>query len=406
MDPKKTNNLAYFSVYFIAQSIYIYVNAFLPIFFQEQFSISGIDLGLVLYSSYLFMLSKPVLAIYISKEQKIGPFSREKKIILAGAIGALITFSIFIFNLSLLLLFGLLLGLNFFFISLMDVFIDKFIVERSPNDSTRKQNAFYIQIGTLMGTIIPHIYFFLIQPDDLSSWNIIFFIGTISLACTVLPLLLLKDSEPLTEDITKKSSDESKIIRPKLVLFMSTFLFLTYSVNLYEWVIEPWAIIKLAEVSNNPKTIFPIVMILFTILDAISLLMAGKYSKKLDKTLLLFVSVVISGVMTTIAPLLEIVSFFLLIGIVQISSGFFLINMIALVMEISKGKIIFFQVMMSSTILAKVVLAPLGLFLFDIIPGEVIISIAGMIQLVSLIPLYKIFLSQTGEICKKTENKN
>ncbi|MBN1801437.1 MAG: hypothetical protein JW891_08025 [Candidatus Lokiarchaeota archaeon] len=386
------NQLVFFAAYFLAQMIYIYINAFLPIYFNEIFSISGLDLGLVLYTSYSFMLAKPLFSIYLNKEGKETHFSTQKKVLIIAGVGTVITFALFIFNLSFLIVFSVFLGLNFLFIAFMDVIIDKIIIQRSNTDNIRKKNAFFMQLGGMIGAIVSNIYFFIVRPTNLTSWNTLFVVGTLSLVCIVPVFFILKDTG-ITQNITPESITREQV-KPNhgIIAKMCFFLFLVYGINIYEWVLEPWAIEKLASISTEPKGLFPTIMIIFIILDAISLVFAGKYAKRFDKKKLLLFTVLLSGALTTIAPLTGIILFFVLISIIQLTSGFFLIALLAMMMELSEGKVLLFQVMASATILSKIVLAPLGLFLFNSISGEFIVLLAGVLELFSLLPLYAIKL--------------
>ncbi len=382
------NQIVFFTVYFIAQMMYVYINAFLPIYFSEIFLINGTDLGIVLYTSYSFMLAKPLFSIYINKDGKKTPFSTERKVFIIASSGAVVSFALFIFNLNFLVVFSVFLGLNFLFVAFMDVIIDKIIIQRSSTDNIRKKNAFYMQIGGMIGAIVSNIYFFIIRPTNLNSWNALFIVGTISIVCFVPIILILKNSDSSSNIASDSVAQEQKKVNYSHIVKICAFLFLVYGINLYEWVLEPWAIEKLGTVSTEPKALFPTIMISFIVFDAISLLIAGKYSKRLDKKKLLIFTTLVSGILTTIAPLSGIILFFILMSIVQLVSGFFLIALLASMIELSGGKVLFFQLMASATILSKIIFAPFGVFLFGFISGEMIILIAGLFQLLSLVPLY------------------
>ena len=384
MNNQKRNLLVYFFVYFAAQLIYIYINAYLPIYFKNVSSIENTKLALVLFTSYSFMFAKPLISIYIDHRGKSKQIKNKKPLMLIGVLGATISFIIFILSLELLIIFGIFLGINFIFVSLMDVVIDKIIVEQSSNDIIKNKNVLFMQLGAIVGAIFPNIYNFIIAPKTSIQLWIVFFIAGILSLIPLLPVISLLKEENVEENANTQKISEKKPIILKSIALMCIFLFFAYGTNLYDWVLEPWA------VNLVGNSLFSIFMILFIILNAISLIIAGKITYKYDRKKILLISVCISGILTSIAPSMNIYIFFILVSIVQLISGFFLINMITIMIDLSHTKVIIFQIMAAFAILAKVILAPLGVFLSGVITSEFIIMIAGVLQLISIIPIYLI----------------
>ena len=67
MKAQKKKYLLYFSIYLITKLMYVYINAYLPIYFAFASAVNITKLGLVLFVSYSFMFAKPLLAIYFDK---------------------------------------------------------------------------------------------------------------------------------------------------------------------------------------------------------------------------------------------------------------------------------------------------------------------------------------------------
>ena len=104
--------------------------------------------------------------------------------------------------------------------------------------------------------------------------------------------------------------------------------------------------------------------------------------------MVLILSTVFYGLILAIASFMNIYIFFILVSMTQIISGFFLINMITIMIDLSEKKVVVFQVIASFAILAKVMFIPLGTALSAGIATEVLIMIAGILTAFSVIPLY------------------
>ena len=386
MEDQKKKFISFFGVYFMTQLMYIYINAYLPIYFTYASGIYLPKLGIILFISFLFLFTKPLLSIYFDwtskKEGKQNKFLNKKIFLILGAAGALISFIILLLSVELLFIFMLILGTNLAFISLMDVSIDKIILKNSNDEISKNKNAFYLQFGAIIGAIVPNIYyFFLVDRTIASSWTIFFMAGITTLIVTFPVILILKENDIKTEthDQINISNVPTNI---KNVMLMSIFIFLTFGTYIYDWILEPWAVGKLGS-----DSIFALVMTIFIIFDVIGLILAVKYIQKYNKKRILMISALGSGVLTAFAPFLGIFVFVFLIIIVQIIAGFYNITYTFLMFEISQKKVLIFQIMSVFTILAKLLLSPLGLILSEYILVEIIIMIAGILQIFSVLPL-------------------
>ena len=385
MNIQKKNRFVFFFVYLAAQILYIYINAYLPIYFANVSTVDITKLGLVLFTSYSFMFIKPIYAVYIDYLETSGQGINRKLLVIIGAFGSLVSFIIFIFSLELLVIFAIFLGINFLFVAIIDVTIDKFIVEQRINVKIKDKNALFMQLGAVIGAILPNIFYFVLMSDKTSpgQWNLFFIVGIIAIVPLLPIVFLLKNKESNDNETTPKSTKDIQI-SVKAIALMCVFLFFAYSDNLYNWLLEPWALNRLGSASD----LFSIFMIIFILFNAIGLIIASKISHKYDRKLVLILSTVFYGLILAIAPFMNIYIFFILVTITQIISGFLLINMITLMIDFSGKQVLIFQVMASFALLAKVLFIPLGTALSAGITTEVIIMIAGLLTAFSVIPLY------------------
>jgi len=73
-----------------------------------------------------------------------------------------------------------------------------------------------------------------------------------------------------------------------------------------------------------------------------------------------------------IVPFTDIITFFILLGIIQILAGFIVINIIVLMIEYSQKKVVYFQIMATFVFVAYVIFIPLGTYLSAFIATELI----------------------------------
>ncbi|MHA1658895.1 MAG: hypothetical protein ACTSUT_07210 [Promethearchaeota archaeon] len=292
---------------------------------------------------------------------------------------------------QLLIVFGIFLAINLAFISITDVIIDKNLVQNSPNDKIKNKNALFLHLGSVFGAILPNIGFMLIVSDlqDLTTWSIFFFFGIFCLIPFIPIIFLLHFNKyqaindysniNLREIKFNKKYDKKTI---KNIILICVFLFFAYADKLFEYPLEPWVLEQL-----DSAYLFSLFLIVLIVINAIGMVVAT-FFYKYDKIKILTFSTVAIGVLLTISPFFGIVFFFVILSIIQILVGFFLINLISLMIDLSKGSVMLFQIMAAFLVLASVVFIPLGTLLSNFIPTEQIIFSAGIIITLSVIPIF------------------
>ncbi|TFG13558.1 MAG: hypothetical protein EU535_04795 [Promethearchaeota archaeon] len=381
MSNYKRNYVIYYYGYFVANLILIYVNVFLPVFFFNILNVNRAELATIQIFSYSGLFLRPIIGFYVEK-----PFLRlnRKKILIFSAIGTLISFTIFLINITVLTLFGIFLFITFACSSIMGVSIDKYIIELSNIEEIKNKNILCIQLGMLTGSIFPNIIFIIVYSDiySLSFWNLFFLAGILS----TLPLFFIVFLIKVDNEFNERSEElEVQPTSRKLLFIMIIFSFLIYADKLYEYPLEPWILSKYGE---NFFLIFAFYLIILIILNAISILLAGLFSHKFDKVKVLIFSTLFMGIFLIIAPFVGLIGFIICFIIIQMFAGFVVINMTSLMIDISKKNVMIFQILIAFTILARVIFVPLGTYLSIIISTEFIILISGLLIILSVIPLF------------------
>jgi uncharacterized membrane protein HdeD (DUF308 family) len=170
----------------------------------------------------------------------------------------------------------------------------------------------------------------------------------------------------------------------KHIALISSALFFIYGEKLYDYPMEPWVLMKYGE--NNLSLIL-LLFILMVVLNITGVIIAGTLSHRFSPHHILIASLLVYGGLMIVAPFMDLILFFTLFGIMQIFSGFILVNIISLMMKYSQKKVFYYQLMSCAVILANVIWIPLGTFLSTHLPTEFIIVIAGGLILCALIPI-------------------
>jgi MFS family permease len=323
---------------------------------------------------------KPVASLYFDKDN-----ARIRLFAIISSIGLLSSFILLLFNLSTLIVFGILLGFTFGFISVVDVAIDKTILKASSNEEERKKNARWMQSGGIFGVIFgSSLYLILItDPVQISVWNQYFLISTI-IALPIVPLLFFLKSETHMKEESKEQQIE--IINKKSIMLMCIFIFLFYVSKLYEWSFEPWIINKYGKSAFSLYNIF---LILFVILELIGIFIASSRVNWINEKVV-SISMIIIGIMYFFAPLSNLIMFLILISIAVFFAGFVDVALTALVLRISGKKSVIYQTIGAVGIVSQIIFVSLGTYLSGFISVESLIAFAGIMFAFCAIPTYMI----------------
>ncbi len=377
----RRNYLAYFISYFAAQVVFIYTNVYLPVYFFNILNIDRTELAIVQFFSYLALFIKPIIAIYFDNKFSI---SKLKFMVFLVSIGFVFSFLIFLLSLRTLSLFGIFFGINLSCISVMDVAIDKIIVNSSPDDKRKDTNALFTQLGAIFGAILPNVVFYILFTDinSIPTWNLFYLIGIFS----ILPILCIGFLiQPIVDKPIKEEFLSEDFRDIKSIILMCIILFLFYGERIYEYPLEPWILNKYGE---EYFSLFVLLLVIIIVINALGLIIGSLISNRLHRKKLLLLSSMIYGILLIIVPFTNIIGFFIIFAIMQIFSGIIVINLLSLMIKYSQKRVLSFQIMSTFAILALVIFIPLGTYLSVIISTESIIVIAGLFKLFALIPIY------------------
>ena len=352
--------------------ILVYINSYLPIYFSEL-KVDTTQLSIILFFSYLFLFSRVPLSVYFDREN-----TKRKLLIIFSSFGIIFSFVLLILYLNLLFIFGVLLGFIFAFVSVITVGINKIMITQSPDIKTKNKNALIIQLGAITGSLIP-IIIFLININSSQNWNQFFIFGILLTTPILIFVFLLKD-EDANYKFNGRNNQEFKIVKKSIIL-MCIFLFFACSDRLFSFSIKPWISFK------SSTTFFSFVWFFLTLGYVIGNVCGGVILKRVNRKKLLIVSTGIIGILLICAPFIDFFLFLIFYGFYFFISGIILVSLLSIMMELSQNKVFYYQLMALFSIAANVFFTPLGTYLFKYINTEIIIMIAGLLIIISIIPI-------------------
>lgn len=384
LNTTKRNYIIFFFTFFATNVVFIYVNVYLPVYFFNVLNINRVELAFVQLFAYLAWFAQPLIAIYFDKER-----SNMRFLVVISAIGMVVSFFLFILNLSLLIVFGIFLAIYFVCTSIMLVAINKIFVSYSLDDKTKGRNSVYILMGGITGALLPNVVAIMLFGDfySLTIWNMFFLIGVISVFPVIIISLMVRFDMTNVEEtgmVDEIEKIEEVQIDKRGIILLSIIYFLIFVEYIYQYPMEPWLLDKFG-VEN-----FTFILILFGIvilLNATGIVLGGVFSNKLEKTKVLFMASLIYGILLLIAPFTGLILFFTLFGIMNVCSGLIIVNITILMNEYSQKKVVYYQTIFIFGVLSVVIFVPTGTYLSAFIATEIIIIIAGISKLICLIPI-------------------
>jgi MFS family permease len=372
--------MAYFYAYFAAVIINLTINTYLPVYFFDILNVDRTQLAFVQFISYLFAFTKPVFAVFIDKKEE---FKGKRIILIIISMAISMTFIVMILSLRLLILFGFLTGANFALFAIIDVTIDKLVVEDSTTKDAKNKNAFIMMIGGFVGTIAGMAVPLMVGLDNLSSWSLYFIVNSMFILLLIPVSFIIKSPKPLKTDESREQADgEQGTINPKNVLILFLFGFLIYSSNIFQYPFEPWVISKYF---NDSVELFSMISILLTIISLPGYIGGLFLTKKISREHLFTLSALIIGVMLIIGPFLDVVGFLTCVSIYLLFNALILVVLTSAMIQVSKRKVLVYQVIAVSFLLSKLVFVPTGTFLSSLIDTEFLLVISGVLYLIGAV---------------------
>ena len=273
----------------------------------------------------------------------------------------------------------------------VDVAVDKYIVATSPTEEIRKKCALTVRIGVSFGAILTFVSYlvFMGNPSIASGWNI-FFLAVLIFTIPLLgiaPMLGKIEGEDYIPK-TDVSVDFRNEIKTKPIILMCLFMFLSNGGWWWDWVLESWIY---STYGSSGTTLMTSVLTLTVFIIIIGAIIGYKIhdrtvSNNYREKILAFI-MVIAGTLYGIGIFLDLLTFLILVLIVNFFAGMFEIFLFSMMIDLSKKKASIFQFISVFSIIARIIFVPLGLYLYVYIPAQVIILIGCSMYIISALPM-------------------
>jgi hypothetical protein len=184
------------------------------------------------------------------------------------------------------------------------------------------------------------------------------------------------------------SLDFKKEIRTKPIILMCIFIALANGMFWWDWVLEPWIFSMYGPSGASLMTNVLMFTIVVSIIGAIvAYKVHNKVVEKGNREKVLAIIMIIAGTLYGIGIFLDLLSFLILVLIVNLFAGMYEILIFSLMMKLSKEKASLFQFMAVFRIIARITFVPLGLYLYAFIPAQVVILIGCSMLILSAVPM-------------------
>jgi len=338
---------------------------------------------------------KPIVSIYFDKNPP-----RNKLLFIILGLGLIVSFIFFIFGAEMLVLFGVFLGINFAFASILDVLVDKLLLEKSEdikldeNLRAKRKNVYVgaTQMGSLIATIVLSLSYFVMFSDlqSIPTWNT-FFTLTVILVIPLPLLLSMVDGGASNQPSLPSNKTNLSDIDRHDVFLLCIFGFLWGSSSIFQYPFEPWIVDVYGEASFS---LYSLIMTFIVLIYAISVIIAMKMTQ-LDRKKTVVIGMILEGVLYIIAPFSGYFGLIICMTLAQVVTGFVLINYIAILINVSKKRVAIYQLVATFSIIARVILVPLGTYLYGIgISGGQLLAFAGVMFIISAVPMFLINLRE------------
>ncbi|MHA1283338.1 MAG: MFS transporter [Promethearchaeota archaeon] len=377
----KINLLVYFYAYFAAQLIFTYIHVYLPIYLYNTLNIDRTQLAFIQIFSYSAFFAKPLISIYFDRDN-----ARKKFFLIISTIFICLGFSMTLFGAEILIALGLFMAITFAFLSVMDVVIDKSIVQSAESEREKSEGTLIMLMGSFAGAFCGNIFALMVFTDFSSKtqWLSFFSIGISIIFPMIIISLLFKDKRLSLEKFQNQNVKLTDSINKKAILILSIFILLAYGDKLYEYPLEPWFVNKYAE---GNTAIFIFYSLLMIMVNALSQIIAAIISDKFNRKKIVIYSCAGIGVCQIVAPFLDLTGFLLIVAVMQFFAAFALVNAYCLMITYSTKQVLPFQIISCFAVLAQVIFVPLGTYMSGIMATEYIIIIAGILSIVSAMVL-------------------
>ena len=388
MNVKKMYGI-FFLVYFTLGVFEAYFVLYIPLFYYEILAVNRNDFAFIQFLGYLSLIITPLFA-YIF-DAHIKSERNHKIVVFLCSISLCSCFSIFLINKSILLLYGIFLGVYFLSRMFIRTIMSKVFLTLSMESPKIKHHMILIVNGARgISFLLISLFFDLIIKNiySLPQWELFFTIGWMLTLPLLSIVLMLKNNNILINQSSKKSNNdiETKKIKkrgPKrvswFVIFLYVAFFLASSDLIFLSLVSSWVLTRYNEFSLRIFFSFYYVISIFALLGYY---FASRVAKKISNIFLLFIFCCFYLFFLVLLPFSNFPMFIVLqCGLAF--SGYianYMYVSIAVTLSVTKRyKTFMYQVLLTCQSIANIVFAPIGTSLSASISVEMLIFVSSIL---------------------------
>jgi len=366
-----------------------YFGLYIPLFYYEILAVNRNDLAFIQFFGYLSLIITPLVAYifdaHIESEQN------HKIFVLICVILLCSCFSIFLINKSILLLYGIFLGVYFLSRLFIRTIMSKIFLTLSVESPKIKHHIILIVNGAtgFSFLVVSLIFDFVIKNVySLLQWELFFMIGwllTLPLLSIVLFLrnnTIFKKAELQNNKHDSKSEETNKKF-PLGFLIFGVFLFISFflasSDLIFLSLVSSWVFTKFNEISLRFFFNFYYVI---TICALLGYYFASKIAKKISNMLLLFVFCCFYLLFLVLLPFSNFPTFLLLqcgLAFAGYIANYMYVSIAQTISVNVRYKTFVFQLLLMSQSIANIVFTPIGTSISAFISVEMLIFISSIL---------------------------
>ena len=379
----------FFLVYFTLGVFEAYFGLYIPLYYYEILDVNRNDLAFIQFFGYLSLIITPIFAYildaYIKSERIHKIFVFLCVILLCSC------FSIFLINKSILLLYGIFLGVYFLSRMVIRTIMSKIFLVYSVESPKIKHHIILIVNGaTGVSFLVVSLVFDFILKNiySLPQWELFFIIGWLLTLPLIFMILLLKKQTLFREQEVKNSNDEILAEKTKkkpqkgfilFVIFLYISFFLASSDLIFLSLVSSWVFTKFSEFSLRFFFNFYYVI---TICSLLGYYFASKIAKKISNMLLLFVFCCFYLLFLVLLPFSNFPVFLVLqcgLAFAGYLANYMYVSIAQTISVNTRYRTFVFQLLLMSQSIANIVFTPIGSSLSAFVSVEMLIFFSSIL---------------------------
>ena len=379
----------FFLVYFTLGVFEAYFGLYIPLYYYEILDVNRNDLAFIQFFGYLSLIITPIFAYildaYIKSERIHKIFVFLCVILLCSC------FSIFLINKSILLLYGIFLGVYFLSRMVIRTIMSKIFLVYSVESPKIKHHVILIVNGaTGVSFLVVSLVFDFILKNiySLPQWELFFIIGWLLTLPLIFMILLLKKQTIFREQEVKNSNDEILAEKTKkkpqkgfilFVIFLYISFFLASSDLIFLSLVSSWVFTKFSEFSLRFFFNFYYVI---TICSLLGYYFASKIAKKISNMLLLFVFCCFYLLFLVLLPFSNFPVFLVLqcgLAFAGYLANYMYVSIAQTISVNTRYRTFVFQLLLMSQSIANIVFTPIGSSLSAFVSVEMLIFFSSIL---------------------------